>query len=147
MTEPTDPDEPMPRRPVEPSEQERLLHRRTIVARNLTIALCALVFVGLLLTVTYTVVTIRESQKTNTGTLNNSQRTLDVVQSCTTPGRDCYENGQKQTAAAVGDINRVVILAAACSSGLPAGLTIAERQTQIQACVIDRLSAARSTGP
>jgi hypothetical protein len=66
--------------------------------------------------------------------------TLQTIRDCTQPSGGCYVRGQKQTAGAVADINRVVILAAACASGLPTGLRIAERQAQIQACVIDRLA-------
>lgn len=86
---------------------------------------------------------IRESQKTNTGTLEASQRTLDTVNDCTQPSGDCFKRGQKRTASAVGDINRVVILAAACSVGLDTRLSVSERQTLIQSCVIDRLAASR----
>ena len=83
----------------------------------------------------------REAQKTNTGTLEASQRTLDRVNDCTQPSGECFKRGQEQTAKAVGDINRVVVLAAACSVGLDQKLGIDERQSQISSCVIDRLAA------
>lgn len=89
---------------------------------------------------------IRESQKANTGTLLSSQQTLKAVEDCTQPVGDCFKRGQKATASAVGDINRVVILAAACSVGLDQRLSVAERQDVISACVIDRLSV-RPVGP
>lgn len=136
-----DPAEPMPRRPSEPSDLELTTRRRVLVARNLTVALAALLFLGMLFTTTYVVVTMRTTQVTNTGTLETSKKTLAAIRSCTTPGRKCYDAGQKRTAAAVGDINRVVILAAACSSGLPEGLSVGDRQARIQTCVINRLSA------
>lgn len=67
---------------------------------------------------------------------SSSQRILD----CTDPTGTCYHNSQKRTAEAVGNINRVVVLAAACSVGLSPQLSVAERQSQIQSCVIDRLA-------
>jgi hypothetical protein len=76
---------------------------------------------------------IRTAQETNAGV-------LEAVQDCTQPGGDCFQRGQKQTAAAVGDINRVVILAAACSVGLDPEMPVADRQAEIQTCVIDRLA-------
>jgi hypothetical protein len=90
---------------------------------------------------------IRDSQKTNTGTLNASQRTLDAVEDCTQPSGECFQRGQKRTAAAVGDINRVVILAAACSVGLDQQLSVADRQDLISSCVINRLASSRTAGP
>jgi len=84
---------------------------------------------------------IRESQKTNTGTLEATQKTLDAVEDCTQPTGECFQRGQKRTASAVGDINRVVILASACSVGLDTRLSVEQRQAEIQQCVIDRLAA------
>ena len=83
---------------------------------------------------------IRETQKTNTVINKNSADVLATVHDCTDPTGRCYKRGQKRTANAVAQINRVVILAAACASGLPPDLTIAERQDSIQSCVIDRLA-------
>jgi hypothetical protein len=71
---------------------------------------------------------------------SQNQTTLRTVQSCTQPTGHCYRDGQKRTASAVASINNVVILAAACSAGLPPNLTVLERQSRIQSCVIDRLA-------
>ena len=84
---------------------------------------------------------IRDSQQTNTGTLEATQQTLDAVNDCTQPAGECFKRGQSQTAKAVGDINRVVVLAAACSVGLDQRLSVEERQSVISSCVIDRLAA------
>ena len=86
---------------------------------------------------------IRESQKTNTGTLEATQKTLDAVEDCTQPTGECFQRGQKRTASAVGDINRVVILASACSVGLDQRLSVEERQQLISSCVINRLAASK----
>lgn len=88
-----------------------------------------------------TLAAVRNTQLEGTPTgqklLEASNRILD----CTDPEGKCYQDSQERTAKAVGDINKVVVLAAACSVGLPDGLTVAERQDEIQSCVIDRLAA------
>ena len=83
---------------------------------------------------------VRETQLEGTPTgqklLESSERVLD----CTSPEGQCFKDGQKRTANAVGDINRVIVLAAACSVGLDAEWSVSRRQTAIQTCVIERLS-------
>lgn len=106
-----------------------------VVAGLLTIAVITAALVS-----ATTATRIRAAQVSNTRTLDSSQRTLRLVEDCTTPGGVCYERSKKQTGDAVADINRVVILAAACSVGLPRDLTVGERQTRIQSCVIERLA-------
>jgi hypothetical protein len=65
-----------------------------------------------------------------------------LIKSCTTPGQPCYARGQSQTADAVGNINRVVILAAACAVGKHG--TSPQIEAQIQSCVIDGLAAEKA---
>lgn len=65
-----------------------------------------------------------------------------LTQSCVIPGRACYERGQQQTAQAVGDINHVVILAAACAGNLPSGIDADKREDLITACITKRLADA-----
>lgn len=75
----------------------------------------------------------------NTSTIRQSQRnnaeTLQIIKSCTTPGQECFDRGQKQTADVVADINRVAVLAAACADR-PRQQTVED----IQSCVISRLA-------
>lgn len=91
------------------------------------------------LTITLLVATLVGADNTNT--IRQAQRdnaeTLRLIRSCTSPGMECFERGQKQTAEAVADINRVAIIAAACADK-------PNRQTveQIQSCVITRLARA-----
>jgi len=106
-----------------------------VMVAVLTVALVVLIVGNYTLTAK-----IRDSQIENARARQSSDATLDAVRSCTTPGRDCYERGKQQTAGAVANINRVVILAAACSVGLDRGMPVADRQTAIQSCVIDRLA-------
>jgi len=122
-------------------------HRRPVLY-----ALVAVLSVGLFLAVLTLLIRnwsttdeIRESQVENTKASKVSDETLDRIRDCTTPGRECYERSQKQLAGAVSDVNRVVVLASACSVGLDQHLTIAERQRLISSCVIDRL--ASNTAP
>jgi hypothetical protein len=59
---------------------------------------------------------------------------------CTDSTGECYKQNQARTAKVVGDLNRVIVLAAACSVGLESGLTVNERQVAIQGCVLNRLA-------
>jgi hypothetical protein len=86
---------------------------------------------------------IRETQKSNTGLTRETHSTTDLIRSCVDPSGRCFKRGQRRTAQAVADINRVIVLAAACSVGVPPSLSVADRQVAIQSCVIDRLAARR----
>lgn len=80
---------------------------------------------------------IRDQQQQNSPLIENTDQTLKRIRSCTTPGQPCYERGQRQLAKAVGDINRVVVLAAACASG-----DGSRTEAEIQACIVQRLDMA-----
>lgn len=121
-----DPLEPMPRRPSEPGEVEQLAVGRAILYRRLMVGFIVLALIVVLASLVYTASVVRDSQR----------RILD----CTAPAGACYQRGQAQTAGAVENINRVVILAAACSADLERGLGPDRRQEQIQNCVIERLA-------
>ena len=126
------------------------LHRKTALASLATRTF--IVFVGVALTLllgtTAVIVSqIRHQQVQSRGTLvsantaaRNAQITADAIHSCVTPGLPCFQRAQRRTADAVSNINRVVILAAACAVDLPPDLSIVQRQTQIQSCVISGLS-------
>lgn len=90
--------------------------------------------------------TVRHQQIQTTQRGKDIKTLATTIQDCTSPDGECYKRGQRRTAAAVGDINRVVILAAACSVGLSPDVTVVERQAEIQSCVLDRLArdAARN---
>lgn len=104
------------------------------------LALFVLLVVATLLSTRQLAVEVRNTQLEGTPTGKKLLESAEIIKDCTTPEGDCYKRAQERTADAVGDINRVVIMAAACASGLPAGLSVDERQTEIQACVIDRLA-------
>jgi archaellum component FlaG (FlaF/FlaG flagellin family) len=126
------------------TEQNRALGKKkaqaTLATRVLIIAVILLLatVIGLQLTTT---LLVRGTQQTNTKKTDSSFQTLKLIKSCTTPGQPCYERGQQQTAGAVANINKVVILASACSIGLSGDLSVEHRQTLIESCVIQRLAA------
>lgn len=95
----------------------------------------------LVLSVVGMLAAVRNTQLEGTPVGQKLLEASDRILDCTDPQGECYQNSQERTAKAVGDINKVVVLAAACSVGLPDGLTVAERQDAIQSCVIDRLAA------
>lgn len=70
----------------------------------------------------------------------SSARILD----CTDSTGECYKQNQARTAKVVGDLNRVIVLAAACSVGLEKDMTVDERQVAIQGCVLNRLARQAS---
>ena len=74
------------------------------------------------------VVQIREA---TTSTNKTSKAVLD----CTTPGGECFKRGRRATAKAVGDINRVIVLAASCADR-PGDQT----RRQIERCVLRQLA-------
>lgn len=95
---------------------------------GVTITALVILLASAILYSAQTTSTIRENQRT-------SIESLTRIKDCTEPGGRCFERGQRATADAVGDINRVAIYAAACADQ-------PRRQTveQIQSCVIDKLS-------
>lgn len=70
------------------------------------------------------------------------------IADCTTAGGDCYEEGRKRTAAAIGDIIKVSIYMAECARLYP-GEAGPEYDRKLEACVYGRLAqptAAPSVG-
>jgi hypothetical protein len=67
---------------------------------------------------------------------SSAARILD----CTEPEGQCFKDSQERTEDAVGSINRVIVLAAACSVGVDPDWSVQRRQMEIQSCVIQRLS-------
>lgn len=104
------------------------------------IGACTGMVVVVLLTV---LISIRGTQQNNSPILKSTEqaatsadRTLEQIEDCTTPGRECYERGVRRTADAIASINEVAIYAAACADK-PRRQSVEE----IQSCVIARLAA------
>lgn len=90
---------------------------------------------------------IRATQVENTAKNDARDETLEVVkriakriESCTTPGKPCSKRGERRTARAVGDIGNLVVLAAACASGLPYDLSTDARIREITKCMTVRMA-------
>lgn len=82
---------------------------------------------------------IRKTQTENTALIENTAETLRIIRGCTTPGQDCYDRGQRQTAAYIrdltSDLTRVSAYAAAC-----ADKPRQQSTDEIFACVVARLA-------
>jgi hypothetical protein len=94
---------------------------------------------------------IRDTQNTNTQINVNQTRLIRKVaqvsrqiQSCTTPGKPCYQDGQRRTGEAVSNIGRSSIAAAVCVVKIPAEEIAASSRSElidtIAACVVAQLS-------
>lgn len=83
---------------------------------------------------------VRSTQIEGTPTGQKLLKASDRILDCTDPNGQCYRDSQARTAQAVGDINRVIVLAAACSVGLDPDVSVKARQIAIQGCVIQRLA-------
>ena len=110
--------------------------------------MCAVTFIlGIVATVASTRQAVDEVRKTQLeGTPLGKQlaTSADRILDCTNPDGECTKRNQQQTAEAVrdltGNLTRVIVISAACSAGLPDGLTVRQREVRIQSCVIDRLA-------
>lgn len=110
----------------------------------LCVAVVIIGTVGVLVRITTLTEAVRDTQLEGTPTGKKLVASADRILDCTEPQGQCFKRSQERTAKAVGDINRVIVLAAACSVGLDRGMTVDQRQIQIQQCVIDRLAIAAS---
>lgn len=83
---------------------------------------------------------VRTTQLEGTPLGKQLAASADRILDCTDSTGECYKRNQRRTAQVVGDLNRVIVLAAACSVGLDPHMTVDERQVSIQGCVLDRLA-------
>lgn len=128
-----------------------LRHPQVRIAASVLVA----VLVGVLVVGVLTVLvrtnqvaeTIREAQVESIQRGKEIQSLSETINGCVDPEGSCYKQGQRRTAGAVADINRVVILAAACSVGLSPDVTVVERQAAIQSCVLERLARNAAAHP
>lgn len=120
------------------TQAEEATLRRALWLKRVLVALCVAVLVLVLAVVSVTVLLIRSSQLNNTGIIDETKRGTARIEDCTTPGRDCYDRGQRQLADTVAGLNRYGIIVASCSSG-PAEKTVEE----ITECVLQRLPDRR----
>lgn len=136
---------------VGPSEHELAALRRTILLKRLLIFLVILLIVLASVTALIVLVLVRDTQTDNVPKINDAKnaaeaaqhsaetadKTLRRIESCTTPGKKCFEEAQARTAATVSDLNSVAIIAASCATQIPVepGVSKVERASLIENCV------------
>lgn len=94
-------------------------------------------FVGLGFVIAKQGETINEIRATQQDGSPSSRRIIaltNLIAGCVTPGKPCYDDGQKRTAGAVGSINEITAIAVAC--GDQAG---EQTVAQIRACVAEQV--------
>ena len=70
--------------------------------------------------------------------LNGSHAARDLIIDCVQPTGKCYQDGQARTAKAIGSINEVSVLAAACAPNY-VNLPLPQRVAAIEACIKRRV--------
>jgi hypothetical protein len=94
--------------------------------------------IGSLLVGVVVVAQIRSAQVDRAPKNDANDATLAIIRDCTEPTGDCFREAQRRTAEAVGDINRVIVIAAACASK-----PYEQSVTRIAKCVTRRLADAQ----
>jgi hypothetical protein len=84
----------------------------------------------------FTLGTVRETQLDSVQRAKDTERLAERIESCTTPGGQCFEASAARTRSAVGTINRITVYAAACADR--AGVDTAP---EIQHCIERALAA------
>lgn len=90
-----------------------------------------------LLSVPVVVSQIRSTQVDNTQKQDKQVDTLRLIRSCTTPGKRCYERGQRQTAKAVALLLTGNVNALACAMQVPGGTSVDRTIVLITTCLRD----------
>lgn len=152
-----------PRRPRGPSDEEIRKTTRALIWKRVAIGSLVLFALVVISGMVYTVYVIRQQQlantpiteSTNTAALQAKQaaedakRSADRIEDCTTPGRACYERGQKQLAGAVGSVNKLALIATSCAVQIEKlGQVSTEAVTyQLISRCVQRLVADENTQP
>jgi hypothetical protein len=109
-------------------------------ARNAALFLLGSVTACILLGAVFTLAAIRDTQVSNTHKGTSDSATLDRINDCTQPGGECFREGQKRTAEAVGQFvtsdQAAAAAAAWCASHHPEW-----KFPQVYTCTV-RLSTA-----
>lgn len=107
------------------------MNRRQVTVTVLAVAGGLLVIIALTAVVVaaFTTASIRSTQTDNTGKIDNAERaasaaedaakeakrTAELLEDCVNPEGKCAQQGQKQTAKAIGDIGQLQVNAVACA--------------------------------
>lgn len=89
-----------------------------------------------------TVSAIRESQLTNRKLAVDNAKVLDRINDCTTPGRKCFDDGQKRSASVISTLNQGAAAAAAAAAACADRPGISGYR-EIKACVDRTLADQR----
>src|SRR5687768_2982983 len=139
----------MPYRLIDPKYNPKLravLH--TIAGLATGILAVGAIFLGL--KVLDLTTALRETQLTNTAkveqdrirdartaaTAADAARAAKRIEECTTPGRDCFEDGQRRLRGTVASINDYALAAAYCADR-PDAQTVVELEVCIRARIVD----------
>lgn len=85
---------------------------------------------------------IRDTQESNTETINTSKATLDLVTSCVTATGKCYKLNQERTNAIVGNLSAITGLSASLAVSCSYSVKNRSDLKQVQKCVNEGLSDA-----
>lgn len=119
----------------------RAAARATLIARVTIVAALVVGTVVVSLQLMTTVQTngiakgIKNDQAASAARGKDIARAADQIESCTTPGEDCFKRSQKATASAVGSINQVAVYASACAADADPALPVRKRVKVIERCV------------
>lgn len=102
---------------------------------GLTLGVLAVLLLVSILQTRMLVGEVRNTQKTNTGTVRLIKAQGRAIRDCTDPTGECFKRAKRQTAGAVNDINKISVYAAACAD--QSGVQTA---SEIYACVVERLA-------
>jgi hypothetical protein len=108
--------------------------RRRASQINLGVLILLIIFVGLLMAVTW------QNNRLSHEVAKGNARIAD----CTTAGGKCYDDGKKRTGSAIGDIIRAEIFMAECARQWP-GESGPTFDRKLEACVAQRLTNANAT--
>lgn len=103
-------------------------------ARGLLGFLIILALVAAMLVTSLLAYNIDHRGRSNSPVLREIRTGNQILIDCTTPGHDCYEQGQQRTGEAIVRLNQIIVLASYCAKQ-PGNVTV----EQIQACVVKGL--------
>lgn len=120
-------------------EQARRVARASFVSRLFVIVFGASLALALVAVVVLAL-SIRSTQIEGTPTGKKLMASSNRILDCTDPSGECFKQGQRRTAKAVGDINAASLLVVVCALQVPNGTPLNEALDQVSTCVAKRLA-------
>lgn len=84
---------------------------------------------------------VRATQLEGTPTGRKLVSSADRILDCTDPEGDCYKENQKNTAALLGTVQRIIVLAAACAVDVTPAQSVEQREDAITLCITKQFAA------